>query len=130
VRTVPPQATTQPAKKRSSPAKPTPTKPKTQPAKKRSRPAKPTPTKPKTRPPTYAGPTTLTWRPRPGADYYLVELLVHGRVLHAASVTGRSFAVPTWLPKGRYDWRVLAGKGSPSERRTAGVVEHGWFIRS
>jgi hypothetical protein len=118
VRTVPPLATTQPAKKRSRPAKPTPT------------PAQPRPQAPTTRPPTYAGPTTLTWRPRPGADYYLVELLVHRRLVHAASVAGRSFAVPAWLPKGRYDWRVLAGKGSPSERRTAGVVEHGWFIRS
>jgi hypothetical protein len=120
VRTVPPQTKTQPAKKRSRPTKSTPIKPKT----------RPTPTKPKTRPPTYAGPTTLTWRPRPGADYYLVELLVRGGLVHSASVAGRSFAVPTWLPKGRYDWRVLAGKGSPSERRTAGVVEHGWFIRT
>jgi hypothetical protein len=84
----------------------------------------------KTLPPTYAGPTTLTWRPHAGADYYVVELFVRGRLVHAASVRRPSFAVPAWLPKGRYDWRALAGTGAPSGRRTSGVVEHGWFIRS
>ena len=96
----------------------------------RPRPAKTRPQAAKTRPPSYSGPSTLTWRPRSGADYYVVELFVRDRLVHAASVRRPAFAVPAWLPTGRYSWRVLAGKGAPSDRRTTVVVEHGWFIRS
>jgi hypothetical protein len=133
-RPVPPQIrTTFPTRVRARPAgQPATTqraKPQPRPAKTRPQPT-PEPQAAKRRPPSYSGPSVLTWRPRSGADYYVVELYVRGRLVHAASVGRPSFAVPAWLPTGRYSWRVLAGRGAPSDRRATVVVEHGWFIRS
>jgi hypothetical protein len=74
------------------------------------------------------GPAALSWRTRPGVDYYLVELFAGARLVHATSVRSSPVKVPRWLPPGRYEWRVFEGVGHPSERRTSRVVERGWFL--
>jgi hypothetical protein len=73
-------------------------------------------------------PLSLSWRPSPPADYYLVELHAGGRLAHATSVPGTTLVVPGWLRPGRYAWQVFAGDGRPADRRVRGPVERGWIV--
>jgi hypothetical protein len=70
---------------------------------------------------------TLAWRPAAGARYYLVEMFRDGALVHAQSTTATRLVTPEWLRPGRYTWRVLAGKGTPSQGDTVGPLESGWF---
>jgi hypothetical protein len=74
-----------------------------------------------------AAPLTLSWRASGTPDYYLVELLRDGALVHATSVRPTHLALPAWLRPGRYSWRIYAGTGPPAKRQVRGPVEEGWI---
>jgi hypothetical protein len=59
------------------------------------------------------------WPPVAGADYYLVEFLRDGRLLHRARPTAAKLTLPDSVvfTPGRYRWRVLPGHGDPAANR-------------
>jgi hypothetical protein len=70
----------------------------------------------------------LVWPRVRGAQYYIVEFLRKGRLIHAEAVEQSQLRAPAWLQAGRYEWRVSAGRGTPTARTTQPPFEHGWVI--
>lgn len=73
-----------------------------------------------------AGPRA-TWQADPGADYYRLEVVGDGRLMHVAYPS--SPPVPLgFLPPGDYAWRVFAGHGDPDDHDTRGPIAGGTFV--
>ncbi len=76
--------------------------------------------------PANAGPQA-TWRADPEADYYRLEVVGDGRLMHVAYPS--SPPVPLgFLPPGDYAWRVFAGHGDPDDHDTRGPIAGGTFV--
>ena len=73
-----------------------------------------------------AGPQA-TWQADPAADYYRLEVVGDGRLMHVAYPS--SPPVPLgFLPPGDYAWRVFAGHGDPDDHDTRGPIAGGTFV--
>jgi hypothetical protein len=71
--------------------------------------------------------TEISWTVDPSADYYVLELLTHGRlarVAHPAAPPARLDA----LAPGTYTWQVFSGYGAVADANTRGPIDGGTVV--
>ena len=71
-------------------------------------------------------PRALRWAADPRANYYLLRIFLHDRLVHRAIVRAPTAVVPP-LPDGVYDWDVYAGYGRTGQLIRRGPIADATF---
>lgn len=69
----------------------------------------------------------ITWDADPAADYYVVEFVIHGRLVAVRTPSAPAVSVPPAVSRGAR-WRTFAGYGPIAARNTRGPIASGTTV--
>lgn len=69
----------------------------------------------------------VTWQADPEADYYVLEVVADGRIVHVAHPASPPVLLD-FLAPGDYTWRVFAGYGALADHDTRGPIAGGSLV--